>query len=174
MGTSISSEEPVVVPLEAVRLFVKLGTLSAVSRELNISLRDLTRASRQIWWQDEVILLRREQQAALDASFTKLHNQTVAELIDRVENGEQVYSKKGVLVRVPMKARDIAAVAHIIFTERQLLRNEPTAIQGDSGKVQVLADKLRLLGKTMLPPEDDVIDASPALGHSSLGEVSDA
>lgn len=145
------------IPLAAVRLYFRYGTLAAVSKELNLPMRDLEHARRQVWWMDEMMLLKREQQAVLEAQFTKIHNQTLAMLIDRVEKGELVRGKKGGDIRVPMRARDLAAVAHIIFTERQLLRNEPTSIQGDSEKVKVLADKLRLLGKNILP-EADVVD----------------
>jgi hypothetical protein len=163
LGDPTPTEEEV-CNLEAVREYVRIGTLSGVSRKLGIPLRNLNQWSRTAWWQDEVVLLRREQAAQLDALLTNLHGRTVEELIDRVENGDLVRTKTGKTVRAPLKARDVAAIAHIVFTERQLLRNEPTAIQGDTSKVQTLAEKLRLLGKT-LAQDAEVIDAqetSPA------------
>jgi hypothetical protein len=143
----VSDEVSTKIRLEAVRLYVLHGTYTAVSRALLIPVAELTKWSRTVWWQDEVTLLRREEAAILDAKLTKLHGHTIEALLDRVENGERVWSAKlGAEVRAPMKSTDIAKVAHIVFTERQLLRNEPTAIAGDTGKVQVLADKLRALG----------------------------
>jgi hypothetical protein len=140
--------------LEAVRAYVRTGTLTAVSREMDIPMAQLARWSKQPWWHDEVLLLRREQAAVLDSQLTRLHDQTILELIDRVENGEKVKLKNGREGRAAMKARDVAAVAHIIFTERQLLRNEPTTIAGETGKVTVLAEKLRTLGRHLGAPMD--------------------
>lgn len=155
------------VNLEAVRIFVKSGRLRAVSEQMGVPLADVQRWSRQVWWIDEVTALRREQNSLMDAMLTSLHGRTIEEMMRLVEEGETITEvKRGKIVtrKVPLKATHLAKICEVVFTQRQLLREQPTSIQGDTGKVQLLADKLRLLGKTIAVEVEDAkqVEYTPA------------
>jgi hypothetical protein len=158
-----------IVPLEAVRLYVLHGSLAEVSRQLDIPIQELTAASKTAWWQDEVTELRRARNAVLDAQLTKLHEMTIEQMIDRVEKGEKYKDKKGVERRKPMTARDLAALGHTIFTERQLIRNEPTVVAGETARVTVLAEKLRALGVSLGAP--DLRSGGIPIGEGGITDV---
>lgn len=149
------------VNLEAVRIFVKTGRLREVSTQMNVPLVDVQRWSRQVWWQDEVSALRREQNSVMDAMLTSLHGRTIEEMMKLVEEGETIREvKRGKVVerQVPLKGAALARICEVVFSQRQLLRNLPTNIQGDTTKMQSLAEKLRLLGKTIAVEEVEVRD----------------
>lgn len=132
--------------LEAVRLYSLTGSLAKVSRELGVPLYELTKLTRTQWWQDELAALRREEMALTNASLTRVFDQTLAQIEDRLTNGDFTVSQGGALRRVPVSASTLARLADMVFDKRQLVRNEPTIIAGDNDKLARLADKLRRLG----------------------------
>jgi hypothetical protein len=129
----------------ALALYVQLGTLAAVSRETGIDYQELRKLARTLWWTEEVARMKKDQAAQEIALQSRLVDKGLGMLMDRLENGDLVATRSG-FKREPLKATDIAKIVHTVFTERQLLRNEPTAIAGETGRVQVLAHKLRALG----------------------------
>jgi hypothetical protein len=131
--------------LQAVRLFVRTGTLAAAARELGLPLADVRRWSQSIWWQTEVAALQRESSALADAMLTRIFDTGMDALLDRLTLGD-VRMFGGKQVRVPVKAEVLAHIIDVAFTKRQLLRNEPTAIAGDTKRLNTLAQKLRALG----------------------------
>jgi len=142
--------------LEAVRAFVRTGSLAATSRELGIPMLDLTNWVKSVWWQEETTILIKQMKAAEEMVLTKILGTTAEAMLDRVINGEYVKHGKsglplvdketGVHMRMPLKAQDLARVSQVVFTQRQLLRNDPTTIPGDTDKMKTLAEKLKALG----------------------------
>lgn len=131
--------------LQAVRLFVKTGTLAATARELGLPLSDVRRWSQAVWWQTEVAALQRESAALADAMLTRIFDLGMDAMLDRLTFGD-VRMYGGKQIRVPVKAEVLAHIIDVAFTKRQLLRNEPTAIAGDTKRLNTLAQKLRALG----------------------------
>lgn len=131
--------------LQAVRLFVRTGTLAGAARELGIPLADVRRWSQSVWWQTEVAALQRESNSLADAMLTRIFDMGMDALIDRVTYGDPKLTKAG-LIRIPVKAEVLTRIVDIAFTKRQLLRNQPTAIAGDTKRLNTLAQKLRALG----------------------------
>lgn len=145
LTTDARNLAPISIELEAVRLYAESGSLAEVSRALGIAIYQLQKLQRTEWWQAELAALRREASAIKNAKLTKIHNQTLAALEDRLEHGDYVLSGKG-FVRVKMSGRDLARVSEAVFKQRQLLMGEPTQIEGGNKKLEALADKLRALG----------------------------
>src|SRR6266404_4807686 len=153
----VSPEEEAIQSIEqqALALYIKHGTLAAVSRQMGVKYQELVKLSRTVWWNDEVARLRKDEAAQEMALSSRLVDRGLDMLLDRIENGDLIATRSG-FKREPLKATDIAKIVHTVFTERQLLRNEPTAIAGETGKVQVLATKLRALGaKDVMIIEED-------------------
>lgn len=140
-------ERPVVsVETAAAQAYVRLGSYAAVGRELGIPATEVQRMARSIWWQDEVAAYQREQQAVLDARLTQLLGKTMEEIEDRLQYGETKIGKEGGTYQVPVSASALASLANVIFNQRQIIRNQPTSIAGDTQKLQALSEKLRMLG----------------------------
>lgn len=136
-------------PLEVLmcRAYCKCGSLSQVARAFNVTYYEVAKHSRQPWWADEEVRFKKEQATLLDASLSIALDTSVAALIDRVEKGEvDGVNKDGSLRRKPMSASVLARVVDTTFRTRQLVRNQPTSIAGDTDKMGILAQKLRALG----------------------------
>ena len=73
-------------------------------------------------------------------------DKTLVALEDRLDNGDQVMTAMG-LQNVPLSAKDLIRLADVVFDKRQLVRNLPTQIDGDSSKLASLAEKLSQLGQ---------------------------
>lgn len=149
------------IEAQAIAIFVQEGTLTAVSRRLGIKYHEVQKLSRTLWWADEVSRLKKEQANAEISLQSRLVDKGLEMLMDRLDNGDLVATRSG-FKREPLKATDIARIVHTVFTERQLLRNEPTAIAGETGRVQVLAEKLRALGAKDITIIDEAGDAEEA------------
>lgn len=138
---------PVVsVQTAAAQAYVRLGSYAAVGRELGLPVSEVQRMARTMYWQDEVAAYQREQQAVLDARLTQLLGRTLEEVEDRLAYGDWRMDKNGKEVRLPVTASTLASLANVIFNQRQIIRNQPTSIAGDTQKLQTLSEKLRMLG----------------------------
>jgi hypothetical protein len=141
-----SNLAPISLELEAVRRYAKSGSLAAVSRELGIAIYELQKLQRTQWWQLELAALRRESMALKNAMLEKLHDQTLAQLQDRLEHGDYITTATGRFVRQKLSGKDLARISEAVFKQRQILNGEPTEIR-ENKRLETLAEKLRALGK---------------------------
>lgn len=148
-GFSVAQLDELPIELKTVRAFVQTGSLAAAAREVGLSVQQVRIYAQQVWWQQEVAALQRDSSARLDAELTTILDLTLGQLLQRLHTGDTIAikTKKGVETRqVPLKADTLTRIADVVFTKRQLLRNQPTAIAGDTKKLNTLAMKLRALG----------------------------
>lgn len=139
--------------MEAAAIYVREGTVLAVSREMGIPAHVIDALSRTLWWEQEVVAIKRAQSAIMDARLTKIMEKSLEEIEDRLENGDE-HHFKGNIVKTKVDAIALARVLDVSFTKRQILRNEPTSIPGDTDKMRKLADKLKALGHSTKPTEE--------------------
>lgn len=140
---------------EAVRAYLKCGSLAQVARELDTTVYELQKLAKTQWWTEELGSLRRVEQAALDESLSAILGKTLTEMVERLEFGEKMFNKNGVPVldaegkhvRKPVAAAVLVRIAETVFDKRQLLRGLPTALSNESTKLQELAEKLEKLGR---------------------------
>lgn len=81
------------------------------------------------WWQPTLQWLRKQKQDELDSMLTGVIHSAVDEIKDRLDKGDYVLHR-GNLIRVPVKAKDMAYIAHNIFDKRALLRGDVTSVSG--------------------------------------------
>lgn len=134
------------VETAAAQAYVRLGSYAAVAREMGVPVSAVQKMARSLWWQDEVAAYQREQQAMLDANLTQLLGKTLEQIEERLTHGETRVTKDGDVYQVPVPASALASLANVIFNQRQIIRNQPTSIAGDTQKLQTLSEKLRMLG----------------------------
>lgn len=77
------------------------------------------------WWRlkDEV---RRQKADEFEALTTKAIHSAVGAVQDRLDDGDYHVDKDGELIRIPVKAKDAAVVAGVLYDKRALARGDPT------------------------------------------------
>ena len=142
----IEPEQEVSLQVEAVRLYAKHGSLAAVGRILGISTYELSKMSGEAGWKEELGAIKRADQAALDARLTKILGNTLEHLEDRLEHGDKKIVD-GQIQFAPISAIMLAKIVDVIFDKRQIVRELPTNYNGETYKLQELAEKLEKLGE---------------------------
>lgn len=145
--------------LKTVHLFSQLGSLKAVSRALGIPIYELQKLQRTQAWLDEYNALQREEMAISNVRMTRILDQTLEAIEDRLINGDYHFTG-GKAFRRPCDAKTLARLTDVIFDKRQLLRNLPTQIEASTSKLAELAEKLEALGKARRAGEIIDVQAS--------------
>lgn len=128
--------------LKVAAMYVTEGNLAKVSRETKISLPTLHRwKDSTSWWPLAIAEFRRRKQDELDAEFSKVIHSAVAEVADRIIEGDWVMLKDGTKERLPMKGRDIAVSLSLLYDKRALLRGD-MGPQESTGSQESKLDKL--------------------------------
>lgn len=97
------------------------------------------------WWKELVAKIQAEEDQQLDAKTSKIINKALENIMDRIENGEDIYDQKtGKIKKMPAKLRDLNTAFNSLLDKRQLLRNKPTKIieqQSTALQLQNLAEQ---------------------------------
>lgn len=119
------------------------GNLAETARRHKCRYPVALRASKEALFEEELVALERAHKMGQKADLDKKLAKVLAKLDDRLEYGDEVVTKDGI-VNVAVKARDLAAIAAIL-TERREKLDEATrpAAGAPKGKLETLADQLR-------------------------------
>lgn len=129
--------------LQACREFFLTGNLSKIARERGILYSALLDMARQNWWTEEIKNLEREANAQLKVKLNGLLGKSLEELEGRLEQGDLVWKDKG-LRRVPVSARDLATIAHVVFDKKRQLEETSTGFgTAEAKRLTDLAQALR-------------------------------
>lgn len=93
------------------------------------------------WWPILIEELKYIKQSELDGQYTGIMEKSLAEVVERLENGDEVIVN-GEIRRKKVSARDAALISAIMFDKRQLLRGDPTAIKQQNFNVDERMEKL--------------------------------
>lgn len=131
--------------LNAVMLFVTEGNMKKVEKLTGVPYVTLISWKEQEWWPKALQFCHKRKDKELELRFSRLINDAVSEIHDRVVNGDVKVSKDGNKTRQPMSGRDLAAVLNIVHDKRQLLRGEATALvaskDNQTDKLKALEEK---------------------------------
>ena len=124
---------PKEMKLEAVSLYMSTSSLAKTADALGLNHGIVQGWMKSPWWQEVWDKLRKQKQLELDSLLTRTIHKAVADLNDRLENGDyKLNARTGELNRVPVGAKDIAVTLAIIYDKRALIRGEATAIRAES------------------------------------------
>lgn len=119
--------------VQAISLYMSTSSTTKVAEALNIPVDLVHWWMKSPWWQEAWDKLRKQKQLELDSLLTRTIHKAVADLNDRLENGDyKLNARTGELNRVPVGAKDIAVTLAIIYDKRALIRGEATAIRAES------------------------------------------
>lgn len=143
--------------LEAVNLYLQVGTIADVSRILNIPNSTIINwKERGSWWNDIVQRYRQDKQIELDTKLTNSIHTVINEIADRLDNGDEKPNKYGELQRIPVSARDLSVILNTLYEKRALIRGEATSIKSESkATLASLEDKFKAFALQL--KEKDVV-----------------
>lgn len=131
--------------IEAVTTYLALGSVAETSRRLGVPLPTLESWKASDWWKELVQKIQSEEDQQLDAKTSKIIDKALENILDRIENGEDIYDQKtGKIKKMPAKLRDLNIAFNSLLDKRQLLRSKPTKIieqQSTAHQLQNLAEQ---------------------------------
>ncbi len=131
--------------LEMAREFFLSGNLSEIARNHRVYHVEMIELTRQVWFVEEVNSLSREAAAITRVKLTRLFDRSIEELEDRMTYGDTVVGEGGTY-RIPIRAKDLAAIAKIVFdTKKDLDATASGSVLGtaESKRLRDLAAALR-------------------------------
>lgn len=156
--------------VKAVASWLVLGNMNKVEEATGIPAGTLHYWKTQPWWFEQVERIRQSEDQELDNQFTKIVQKTQAVVLDRLENGDFVYDKEGVLVRKPVSIRDAAIVSGISVDKRHILRQVPASEQNKIGMQERLKN-LEMQFTKLVSREEKVIESTAHITEDTDGEV---
>ena len=134
--------------LEVVSLYACIGDPLRISELTGVPVSTIRTWRRESWFGEFLEEIREENNEKLDALFSEIVEKSQGLILDRLENGDSVVTKHGIIVKKPIGIRDLTYVGSQTVDKRQLIRNKPTSIQ--EKQVTPVIDRLEQLAKTFI------------------------
>lgn len=123
--------------------YILSGSLSQACERTNIAFSSaIAWRERALWWSDVVEKIRKEKQDELDGKITFVMNKGVEEVLDRIENGDEVFDKDGNKRRKKVSLRDLTTSLGILFDKRANIRGDSYG-KGKSGSKEELLEEMK-------------------------------
>jgi methionyl-tRNA formyltransferase len=126
--------------LEAVKLWILSGNLTATAVALKIPYDTLKQWRYQDWWNDLALEIRSEGKVELSAKLRKIAEKALGETLERLENGDVRISPTGELQRVPVTAAVASKIATDFVQKAEELERIP-----QEQSLQTVTDRLKAL-----------------------------
>lgn len=126
--------------IHAAYCFMETGTVTAAAKMCGIKHQTLSEwKNKSLWWTPVLTKIKKAKQDELDSMFTNMINKTATELLDRIEHGEEVNTKDGLITK-RLGGRDLANILNTLYDKRSMLRGDPTSISAKTTSQDVLQD----------------------------------
>lgn len=114
--------------IHAASCFMLTGTVEGTARMTGLDHRLISEwKNRSQWWPEVLQKIKHEKQDELDARFTDLIHTVADKIKDRLDNGEEVVTKDGI-VKKQLGGRDLATMLNTLYDKRSMVRGDPTSI----------------------------------------------
>ena len=130
--------------IDAIFAYFVTGYIREAARLCNISENTMLSWAQSSWWKSAIQKVKELKQEELDVQYTSIIDQTVGEIVDRIQNGDERLNRDGEAVRVKVGAKDLMLVNAMAFDKRALLRRDPTEI---SQKTITVEDRNKILSE---------------------------
>ena len=116
------------------------GDVDEVSRQTNIPAEYIRQWKEEPWWIEIQKKVYVEQNEKLSSTISSVLDTAMAELVDRLENGDEVYDqKRGQFVKQKINAKTLTGLFTTLSQQRRLTRGEPTSISATTS----VSDRLK-------------------------------
>lgn len=131
--------------MECVSRYMLLGNMRVVSEQTGVGYDTLIEWKKSDWWPDLVEQLRRQKKAKTSDSITKIVEQSLDIMQDRLENGDPFFNQKtGKVEYKPVSVKDATTIASSLL-QRQLQLEE--LAQKHEVQADTVQETLSLLAK---------------------------
>jgi len=114
--------------IHAAMSFLMTGTVKDTARITGLDHRLISEwKNKSQWWPTVLEKLRKEKQDELDAKMTDVIHKGIVAIKDRIDNGEEVITKDGIVKR-QLGGRDLSTILSSLFDKRAALRGDPSNI----------------------------------------------
>ena len=148
------------VKIKAVTTYALTGSVNQVVKATGLR-QDLISnwKTRSAWWEDALKKVRKEKQDELDAVLTQTIDEAFEEVRDRIKDGDYLRdAKTGELYRVPMKGKELAVTAAVMFDKRSLIRGDATSISSKKqDPLKEIEDKLTAFAKMSMESREKIV-----------------
>jgi len=145
------SEQNIVAPaswdkrMDAVARYMLLGNMRVVSEQVGVTYNTLVEWKRSSWWPEMVETIRRQKKGKTNQSITKIIEQSLDVIEDRLENGDFIMNNKtGEIVRKPVGVREATTIAHQLLQRQTAIEELENKMSRSEDTVQ---ETLTLLAK---------------------------
>jgi hypothetical protein len=108
--------------LEAVTTYLATGNLELTSKMINVPRKTLEVWKKHEWWNETVGQIQSEGALQLSSKLEKVVAKSLDSINDIIANGDYVYdAKRGKVVRVPPKLRDLHRVSSDLIDKQMVL-----------------------------------------------------
>ena len=146
------------------RHFFETGSVPKTAEFMGMYPSYLIACMKQVWWVEEMRLRVVEDAAETHAKLNKLIAQSADHMLERLQTGEHVVTKDGVIT-IPVNVSGLTKIFESAFDKRQVLRNQPTTIIEVNSSLDELAASLTQLGAAKRRGE--IIEETQAIGTTS-------
>lgn len=130
--------------LEAVKLWMLTGNLSATAAALSIPYITLQSWKYSEWWKNLVEDLKAQENIELNNRLKKIAEKSLDQMVDRLENGDYYFDKEsGELRRKPVNLRDTTLAYNSLHDRRQKLLE----VQSNKQEEKQVMDRLSALAQ---------------------------
>ena len=131
--------------MDAVARYMLLGNMRVVSEQVGVTYNQLVEWKRSPWWPEMVETIRRQKKGKTNQSITKIIEQSLDVIEDRLENGDFIMNNKtGEIVRKPVGVREATTIAHQLLQRQQAIEELEAKLSSSEDTVQ---ETLSLLAK---------------------------
>ena len=148
---------------EAVKAWLQGESPKVVAEFLNVPVKTLGYWVESHDWHVLVNALRIDLQGYTNSTLGRLQNMTLKELEDRLTDGDEVLARDGSLVRIKIKARDLASIAGMLFERKEQIERKLDGIPDKSDSIAelfALADRLRAANAKEIQGETQIVNHS--------------
>jgi len=112
-------------------LYVMHGSVKAISGIMEIPVRTLYNWLKADWWNRYYDEAKREYAELIEARLSDIVEQATRELIERLQNGDEVLTRTGGIVRVKVSAKDLGVLIKDGVDKIRLLQNKPSKMTAE-------------------------------------------
>lgn len=142
------------------------GSLSKVEEYTGIPKTTVHGWTKLEWWHNQLEQLRKENQDIMRAKYSKIIQDGLDVISDRLENGDAYVSKEGDIARKPVSLRDASTATGIAFDKLRLIDGQATTIKGTDDKALIaLKEQFEKIANTRTI-DGEVISKSPVESES--------
>jgi hypothetical protein len=150
--------------MKVVATYVATGSNSITAQMCKIPLKTLEHWKTQKWFNDQVQELKNSRNTQMSGDLKKVFDKAVAQLEERVDNGDFVWDQKtGKVIRVPVGSRNLNQIAKDSLDRQVLLDKVTTAPKEEhldiNQRLTELLQEFKRIGRSgAYQREGDIID----------------